>query len=82
MAVGTAFPRAGRTGGRRSDLNLSGRSRVRPLPARVATDSPAPPGLTTADAQTVIADLLDVLERAGLLTIAVDAQGRRRPATG
>lgn len=71
--VGTAFARAGRPGGYRGDLNVSGRSAF----GRYLRRDGAGLGraLTVDDAQAVIADLFKVLERTGLLTAVLDADG-------
>jgi superfamily II DNA/RNA helicase/very-short-patch-repair endonuclease len=72
--VGTAYPRAGKPGGFRRDLFLSGRSAFGRYLTRTKIGAVAARRLTTADAQSVTTDLLQVLERYGVLTVAVDAK--------
>jgi superfamily II DNA/RNA helicase len=71
-AVGTAFPRAGKPGLPRTDLNLSGRSAFGRYLRREGTGLGST--LTATDAQEVITDLLAVLERTGLLTVVTTDQ--------
>ena len=68
--IGVAYPSASRPGGPRRDLFLSGRGALGRY-LRRAGQFPHAPGLTAGDAQAIIVDLLQVLERAGLLTVAV-----------
>jgi ATP-dependent helicase YprA (DUF1998 family) len=70
---GVAFARPGGRGGSRSDLALSGRSALGRY-LRRRGEFRGHPTLDIADAQRVISDLLRTLERAGLLTIIVDAE--------
>ena len=70
---GVAFARSGGRGGSRFDLALSGRSALGRY-LRRRGEFPGHPALDIADAQRVISDLLGTLERAGLLTIVVDAE--------
>ena len=68
-AAGVAFPGPGKRGERRSNLYLSGRGQfgrflIREYALRKIT-------LSTQDAQDIIADLLAVLNEAGLLTVAM-----------
>jgi len=67
---GVAFARAGRAGGSRTELALSGRSSLGRY-LRRAGEFCSQPALTGDDAQRVISDLLSTLERAGLLTVVV-----------
>jgi hypothetical protein len=67
--IGVAFPRPGRAGGQRRDLNLSGRSAFgRWLARQFGLPRPG-----SDDVQLMIADLLERLERFGVLTVAVEA---------
>ncbi|WP_034266579.1 protein kinase domain-containing protein [Actinospica robiniae] len=70
--VATAFARSGRAGGRRGDVNLSGRAKFGRYLRRTGTfpDHPHPLGID--DAQRAISDLLRVLADAGVLAVAVD----------
>jgi ATP-dependent helicase YprA (DUF1998 family) len=64
--AGAAYPRAGRPGGSRFDLNVSGRSA---FGRYIRTDGRGlGKNLTADDAQQVIKDLLEVLHHEGLLT--------------
>jgi ATP-dependent helicase YprA (DUF1998 family) len=76
VQVGTAFARSGQVGGYRGDLNVSGRAAFGRYLRR--TDVGLGPALAGADdAQQVVADLLGVLDRSGLLTVvATDEHGR------
>jgi superfamily II DNA/RNA helicase len=67
---GVAFPRPGRPGGSRRDLTLSGRSAL----GRYVQKRWLPPGEhpTADEAQEIIGDVLGVLEKAGLLTVAIE----------
>lgn len=65
--VGTAFPRSGKVGGYRGDLNISGRSAFGRYLRRADIGLGMP--LDTAETQVVIADLLETLMNAGLLTV-------------
>jgi hypothetical protein len=73
-AAGTVFARAGQPGGSRYDLNLSGRSA---FGRYIRTDgSGLGKRLSADDAQHVIRDLLDVLDKEGLLVdVAMDDGG-------
>jgi superfamily II DNA/RNA helicase len=74
---GVAFARPAGRGGRRRELALSGRSAFGRYAARALTTA-ATPKLTTEDAQEIIRDLLAVLEKYGVLAVAVeprDAEG-------
>ncbi|MBO0881680.1 MAG: DEAD/DEAH box helicase, partial [Mycobacterium sp.] len=71
--VGTAFPRSGQPGGYRGDLNVSGRSAFGRYLRRDGVGLGR--SLSVDDAQMVIANLLDVLDRTGLLTAIVEAHG-------
>jgi hypothetical protein len=64
--VGVVFPRPARAGGRRAALAVTGRGA---FGRHLRRDSAGLPGaVTTTDADHVIAGLLEVLARAGLLT--------------
>ena len=67
------FPRPARAGGRRAALAVTGRGAFGRHLRRDAAGLPAP--LTTGDADHVIADLLTVLHRTGLLTHADSPEG-------
>lgn len=69
---GVAVARPGTRGGPRSELALSGRSALGRY-LRRADQFRGLPLLDTADAQRIISDLLRTLERAGLLTVVIDA---------
>jgi hypothetical protein len=74
IQVGTAFPRPSSRGGLRSDLNVSGRSAFGRYLRR--SDVGLGPSLKNhEDAQEVIADLFDVLDRAGVLARVAEADG-------
>lgn len=64
--VGVVFPRPARAGGRRAALAVTGRGAFGRYLRRDAAGLPG--RVTTTDADQVIADLLDVLNRAGILT--------------
>jgi superfamily II DNA/RNA helicase len=67
---GVAYPRPGRPGGSRRDLTLSGRSALgRYIQKRWLSPGRQP---TADEAQEILRDALQVLERFGLLTIAID----------
>ena len=70
--VATAFARSGRAGGRRSDLNLSGRAKFGRYLRRKDTFPDYPQPLGIDDAQRAISDLLRILADAGVLAVAVD----------
>jgi hypothetical protein len=75
--AGVAFPGPGKRGERRTNVYLSGRGQFgrfirREYEARHLT-------LSTADAQEIITDLFTVLHDAGLLTVAVPADGDDAP---
>ncbi len=71
-ATGAAFPSPSRPGGPRRDLYLSGRGALGRHVRRAGQFTHAT-SLDANDAQQIILDLLGVLERTGLLTVAVTA---------
>jgi ATP-dependent helicase YprA (DUF1998 family) len=71
--VGVAYPRAGRPGGSRGDLNLSGRGAYGRYLRR--SDVGLGGTLTHHDAQAIIEQLLDRLARVGLLTVVDSVDG-------
>jgi ATP-dependent helicase YprA (DUF1998 family) len=72
VQVGTAFPRSGQAGGFRGDLNISGRSAFGRYLRR--PDVGLGRDLSADDTQQVIADLLQVLEAAGLLAVVARSE--------
>jgi serine/threonine protein kinase len=81
--VGTAFARSSQRGGRRADLNLSGRAKFGKYLRREGRFPHHPGRLDADDAQRIISDLLTVLADTGLLTTATEQAtanpGSRRP---
>ena len=67
--AGTAYARPGRPGAARKDIHLSGRSALGRYVKRDGVLPNASGPLDTADAQNILADLLRVLERYGVLTV-------------
>ncbi|HVX69716.1 MAG TPA: DEAD/DEAH box helicase, partial [Mycobacteriales bacterium] len=82
--VGTAFPRTGRPGGFRGDLNVSGRSAFGRYLRRDGVGLGR--SLDMTDAQFVIADMFSVLEETGLLAAVTEdndgVPGYRLKASG
>ncbi|GAB7190242.1 DEAD/DEAH box helicase [Kineococcus sp. NUM-3379] len=72
-AAGTAFPRSGRPGGFRGDLNVSGRTAYGRYVRRVAKQLEV--DLGTDEAQQLVVDLFDVLEECGVLAQVVVVDG-------
>jgi superfamily II DNA/RNA helicase len=72
-ASGIAFPRAGKPGGLRGDLNVSGRSAFGRFLRR--DDTGLGRALSVEDAQEAIVDLFVVLERTGVLAKIAEIDG-------
>ncbi|WP_289009996.1 DEAD/DEAH box helicase [uncultured Thermomonospora sp.] len=79
VPVGTVFPRSGKAGGSRSELNLSGRSRYGRYLRRPGRFPHWGARIDTEDAQRIITDLFKVMARHGLVTEAVKAKDGNPP---
>jgi superfamily II DNA/RNA helicase len=69
--VGTAYARAGKAGGRRGDLNLSGRAKFGRHLRQAGRFSGRSGKVDVEDAQRIISDLLGVLAKHGLISVGV-----------